>query len=289
VAADGDLLLAALVLFTALGIPAAHLLTLRRHALTILGLSLVPLIVLGATGWALGRPFSPAVQHGLLGTGLSSAEVASVGLVGVAGADATIALGVVTGSLLGAAVLSPLAIGLLSPGAAVNGAALLGRFGLVVVLPLLVGVAIRSLPRSGPWLEARERSRDGLTALAVVALVYAALSGAHGAHGLAAATLAAALFLSVSALLAVAWVRLARAATATREPGGQPALHPAATPGAFTIVMRDFAVAATLATQAFGPRAATVPGVYGVLMLVGGSLLTRRVAVRSSNRRLPAV
>ena len=40
---------------------------------------------------------------------------------------------------------------------------------------------------------------------------------------------------------------------------------------AFCVVLRDFAVAATLAGQAFGPRAAVVAGVYGVMMLVAGA------------------
>jgi predicted Na+-dependent transporter len=257
------------VLFTAFGISAGELLALRRHARTIAGLSLLPMIILGAAGWALGRPFSPDIQHGLLGTGLSSAEVASVGLVGLAGADATIALGVVTGSLLAAAILGPVAIGLLSPGAHVNGAALLGRFALVVIAPLIVGVGIRTHKSAGRWISGHDEGRDGLAALAVVALVYAALSGAHGAHGLGAATLAGALFLVISTALAAVWSRMAGAA----DPTGS---STAATPGAFTIAMRDFAVAATLATQAFGSQAGTVPGVYGVLMLIGGSLVATR-------------
>ncbi|WP_249012347.1 bile acid:sodium symporter [Conexibacter sp. DBS9H8] len=262
---------------------------------------MLPLFVLGFTGWALGRPFSPAVQHGLLGTGLSSAEVASVGLVGLASADATIALGVVTGSLVASAVLSPIAIGLLSPGTQVNGSALLGRFGLVVIAPLILGVAVRSARHSGAWLAAHDESRDGLGALTVVALVYAALSGAHGAHGLASATLAGALFLALSAGLAAAWSRLARRWTGrgvrvapgragTERRGGDLAaggegdsadLRVAVIPGAFTIAMRDFAVAATLATQAFGSRAGTVPGIYGVLMLIGGSLAAVRLRGRA--------
>jgi predicted Na+-dependent transporter len=44
--------------------------------------------------------------------------------------------------------------------------------------------------------------------------------------------------------------------------------------------MRDFAVAAALATEAFGPRAAVVAGVYGVLMLIAGAGLAARVRVR---------
>jgi predicted Na+-dependent transporter len=44
--------------------------------------------------------------------------------------------------------------------------------------------------------------------------------------------------------------------------------------------MRDFAVAAALAAEAFGPRAAVVAGVYGVLMLIAGAALAARVRVR---------
>jgi predicted Na+-dependent transporter len=42
---------------------------------------------------------------------------------------------------------------------------------------------------------------------------------------------------------------------------------------AFCLGLRDFAVAAALAGQAFGPRAAVVAGVYGVMMLVAGAAL----------------
>ena len=65
-------------------------------------------------------------------------------------------------------------------------------------------------------------------------------------------------FLIVSACLSAVWLR------GTRRDA-------TAIPGALTIAMRDFAVAAALASQAFGNRAAAVPGVYGVTMLLAGS------------------
>jgi predicted Na+-dependent transporter len=268
VADHSDVLLAALVLFSALGISAGELLALRQHLASIAALSILPLLALGGLGWALGRPFPSDVQHGLLGTGLSSAEVASVGLVGLAGADATIAVGVLAGSLIAAAILGPVLIGLLSPGAQVDGLSLLGRFSLVVILPLVIGVAIRSTSAPRTWLAEHDEARDGLAALAVAALVYAALSGTHGAHGLPGAVLASAGFLLISGGLAAAWSRAVGPSAA-------------ATPGAFTIAMRDFAVAATLATQAFGTAAGTVPGVYGVMMLVAGSLAATRLRRRA--------
>ena len=95
----------------------------------------------------------------------------------------------------------------------------------------------------------------------MIVLVYASLSGTQGSHGLGSALIASVCFCAGSALLGWAWH--ARAARA-RDPA-------VAIPGALAIGMRDFAVAAALATQAFGTRAAVVPGVYGVVMLVAGT------------------
>ena len=110
-----------------------------------------------------------------------------------------------------------------------------------------------------------------MAALTVAVLVYAALSGTAGAHGLAPALLAAVVFLLCSGMLGELW----RRRTVPR---------PVAIPGALAIGMRDFAVAAALAAQAFGPRAAAVPGVYGVVMLVAGAVVAGRLGAA---RRAP--
>ena len=90
-----------------------------------------------------------------MAVGLSSSEVASVGLAALAGADATIALGAVAGSLVLAALVGPVAIGWLAGahGGAHGGSGhLLVRFALVVLAPLAVGVAMRSLaPAATGW------------------------------------------------------------------------------------------------------------------------------------------
>jgi bile acid:Na+ symporter, BASS family len=140
---------------------------------------------------------------------------------------------------------------------------LLVRFALVVLVPLLVGVAARSRPALAERLAAADAEREGIGALMVVVLVYAALSGTHGAHHLGAALLASVAFLIVSACLAALW----------RHLDGR---RRSAIPGAFTIAMRDFAVAAALATQAFGTAAGAVPGVYGVVMLVAAAIAAGR-------------
>ena len=246
------------MLATALGISFADLAGLRDRIAEVAILSLLPMAVLGAVAWVIGRPFATPIRDGLLGVGLSSSEVATVGLVALAGADATIALGAVTGSLVLAALIGPLTIGVLARVACHgSGIHLLARFALVVIVPLAVGVALRSGDRLKLWLQAQDASREGVAAITVATLVYAALSGTSGAHHLGAALLASAAFLAVSAALGELWRRRAR--------------PEAAVPGALAIAMRDFAVAAALATQAFGTAAGAVPGVYGVLMLLAGS------------------
>jgi bile acid:Na+ symporter, BASS family len=263
-AARSDLLLALLVLATALGISFADLARLREHARAVVILSLLPLPILVGCAWLLGRPFAPVIRDGLLAVGLSSAEVASVGLVALAGADATIALGALTGSLVLAALVGPIAIGWLSGSVVhVGSGHLLVRFALVVLVPLLVGVAARSRAALASRLASADAEREGLAALTVAVLVYAALSGTHGAHHLGAALLASVAFLLVCLCLAELWRRLdSRRASALS--------------GAFTIAMRDFAVAAALATQAFGTAAGAVPGVYGVVMLVAAAIAAGR-------------
>ena len=49
--------------------------------------------------------------------------------------------------------------------------------------------------------------------------------------------------------------------------------------------MRDFAVAAALASQAFGARAGAVPGVYGVVMLLAGAMAAGALGRRALSSR----
>jgi hypothetical protein len=271
VARHSDILLAGLVLATALGIPFGELARLREHIGSVLALSIVPLAALTVVAWLVGRPFGGSVRDGLLAVGVSSSEVASVGLVALAGADATIALGALAGSLVCAVLLGPpLLIWLGDPLSATGGGApgdgagaLVARFALVVLAPLAAGVALRSMRSVADRLRALDEQREGVAAVLVAALVYAALSGERGARGLPTATFASALVLACSAVLGLLWRLRAKGA--------------AALPGAFAIGMRDFAVAAALASQSFGVRAAVVPGVYGVLMLLAGSLAASRL------------
>src|SRR4029079_12924610 len=221
-----------------------------------------PFVVLVPLAWLISLLFSGAVRDGVLALGVSSTEIAAVGLVALAGGSAVLALGARAGSRVVAAVLGPVLLGLVAGGATdIAVGELVVRFALVVLLPLGVGLAARAaLPR----LERAERDLAGLATLAVVLLVYAAMSGAGEGGDLLPAAAAGALFLAGSAVPALAWAALAPAALRTT--------------GALVIELRDFAVAAALAAQAFGPAAATVSGVYGVLMLLLGAAAAQPLA-----------
>jgi bile acid:Na+ symporter, BASS family len=249
-----DWILAGLVLFTALGIAPSQLATLRERKLALATLVLAPFVLLAPLAWAVSRLFAEPVREGVLALGVSSTEVAVVGLVALAGGGAVLALGALTGSLVVSALAGPPVLSLLAGGTDVAVGELVGRFALVVLLPLIAGLALRGLV---PRLKHAQGELGGLAALTLVVLVYSAMSGAGEDGRLLSAALASALFLVASAAPVVAWLSLA-----PRE---------LRFTGALVIELRDFAVAAALAAQAFGPAAGTVAGVYGVLMLVAGA------------------
>jgi BASS family bile acid:Na+ symporter len=269
VAERSDVLLAALVLATAAQIDPGELRVLRRRAVAIGILAVGTLLVLTIVAWAISRFFTGDLRTGVLSLGLASTEVASVGLVGLAGGDTVLAVGVLTISLIASAILGPLLAGLLADSSGHGSAlGLLGRFALVVIAPLAAGLLLRGLR---PGLQRAAGTLNGVAALVVCALLYAAISGIHGGHQLVDGFLGSAAFMIASTGIGL----LIRLACTGRG------LDPAAI--VFTTALRDFAVAAALAVQAFGTRAASVAGEYGALMLLAGAVaatLTRRHAGR---------
>jgi predicted Na+-dependent transporter len=265
VAERSDVVLAALVLFTALTIAPSELRQLSARGAEVTALVFAPFAVLVPLAWAASRPFDGAVSHGVLALGVASTEVAAVGLVALAGGRAALALGAVTGSLVVAALVGPPLLGLLAGGDEVAVGELVGRFALVVIAPLAGGLAVSA---AAPRLREVEDEIGGLATITLAVLVYGALSGTGDDGDVLAAAGASALFLALSGIPVAAWMALA-----------PPDLR---VTGGFVIGLRDFAVAAALASQAFGPPAATVAGVYGVLMLLvgaaGAQLLRRRAA-----------
>src|SRR5512135_2381383 len=113
VAARVDLLLAGLVLVTALDIEPRLLVAVRSRWRLVLALSAVPLVVLGLCGWGLSQLVHGPARTGVLALGLSPTEIASVGLIGLIGGAAGIGIAVLACSLTLSAVLGPPLLGLL--------------------------------------------------------------------------------------------------------------------------------------------------------------------------------
>jgi predicted Na+-dependent transporter len=157
VAERSDLLLAVLVALTALSIDPRELFGLRRRAVAVIALAAGPLLVLVPLAWAVGRLFDGGVRDGVLALGVAPTEVAAVGLVALAGADAVLALAVVTGSLVASAALGPVLLAALGGSRDVDLVPLLVHFSLVVLVPLAAGLAAR-------WLRRRSRAPSRSTA-----------------------------------------------------------------------------------------------------------------------------
>jgi predicted Na+-dependent transporter len=269
-AGDSNMLLGALVLFTAAQIDPRRLGELRRRAAVIPAFSVGVLIVLTAVAWLISRAFSDDVRDGVLCLGLASTEVASVGLIGLAEGDSILGLGVLTGSLVTSAVLGPLLVGVLAhTHGHVTSLSLLSRFALVVLAPLALGLALRA---AAPRLSRTEGTLNGLAALTVCALLYAAISGVRGGHQLIQEIVASLAFMII-AFFVGAFV--ARTLAAKRDLDRTAVL--------LSTWLRDFAVAAVLATEAFGTRAGSVAGVYGALMLLAGAAAATIIRRRSTN------
>jgi bile acid:Na+ symporter, BASS family len=256
-----DLLLAALVLLTALDIDPRQLTELAGHVRTIVLLVVVPAFALAALGWLISRFVAGDLRDGVLALGFAPAEVASVGLIGLIGGMAEAAIAVVGLSLVVSAVAGPPLLAAIAGGAqAARPLALLGHFALIVLLPLLAGLVIRGLT---PALARRDAEISLGSTLILLLLIFGSLTGT-GAATLGSALLVSVAFLSCSSL--VAWVTQ-RTLSHRLDP-----------PLALTIGMRDFAVAAALAAAAFGPRAAQVAGVYGTVMLIAAAIVSALLA-----------
>jgi hypothetical protein len=148
----------------------------------------------------------------------------------------------------------------------VSSAGLLGNLAVVIALPLAAGVALRTVWSPGPRLDAVVRL---VTVLALLLLLWQVASQIRLDAAYTRVILALVVYVAASAVLGKA---LAAGASASR-----------ATAVLLPVAMRDFAVAAGIASAAFGPAAAAPLGAYGVLVLLTGSgvaLLARRGARR---------
>jgi predicted Na+-dependent transporter len=250
-----NILLAVLVFATALTIePAA----LRRLAATwpgLLAALAAGVTVLPALSWAVSRIVaSGSLRDGIMTVGLAPCEIASVATTAMAGGEAALSAGVLIGSTVIAVAAAGPILTLEAGHAAVRPGHIIASLALVVALPLGVGILLRARLRLGVRAE---RAASTTAVLAVAALVALIAAEVHLSARYLSVALALVAFLAGSALVG----RLLGART--RRPSAVALL--------LTTSMRDFAIAAGLATAAFGTAAAAPLGLYGILVLVWGT------------------
>jgi predicted Na+-dependent transporter len=240
-----------------------------RHVAVAVGVGITVLPVLS---WAVAHlvPAGP-LRDGVLVAGLAPCEIASVATTALAGGEAAVAAGVLIGSTLATVILAAPILTLEAGHASFSSSGVIENLAVVVALPLAAGITLRSwLPVTARVLAtARAETAASRTALvAVAALVALVAAEVHLSASYVAVAAALALFLAASAVIGrVLGARSAR-------PTGSALL--------LTTSMRDFAIAAALATAAFGPPAAAPLGLYGIAVLVWGTAaagtLRRRAA-----------
>ena len=254
-------LLVILVLATAVTIDPRALRRLARAWRHIAVAVLVGVTVLPALSWAVARlvPAGP-LRDGVLVTGLAPCEIASVATTGLAAGEAAVAAGVLIGSTLASVILAGPILTLEAGHAGFSPGGVIENLAVVVALPLAAGIALRSwVPATARILATQKAetaaSRTALAAVAaLVALVASEVRPAASYGAVAGALL---LFLAASAVIGrVLGLR-------TAKPTGSALL--------LTTSMRDFAIAAALATSAFGPAAAAPLGLYGIAVLIWGT------------------
>ena len=227
--------------------------TASRRLVLVLAVSTV---TLPALAWLASQLVTgPVLRGGVLAAGVAPTEVASVALTGLAGGEVALAAGLLVASTVLTVLLAGPILGILGVHSSASQLGLLATLALVVALPLVAGSAMRTVdPLSG-----REQSLVRvLETLSLLVLLWEVASELHLRASDTRVVIALLLYLAGGAVLG--WL------LAIGVPAGRHAAIVLPT------AMRDFAVAAGIATSAFGAAAAAPLGIYGILVLVFGSV-----------------
>jgi predicted Na+-dependent transporter len=262
-----NVLLAVLVFATAVTIEPAALRRLAGTWRPLLAALAVGVTVLPVLSWAVSLMVAAGpLRDGVLAVGLAPCEIASVATTAMAGGEAALAAGVLIGSTVTSVAVAGPVLTLEAGRAGVRPGGIIANLALVVALPLAAGIALRAGLPPVRWVRTAarvlataraERAASATAVLAVAALVALIAAEVRFSARYAAVGGALVVFLAGSALVG----RLL--GTRSRPPAAAAVL--------LTTSMRDFAIAAGLATAAFGPAAAAPLGLYGILVLVWGT------------------
>jgi predicted Na+-dependent transporter len=250
-----DILLVILVFFTALTIEPRTLRDLpsawrRLSVALVAGITVLP-----ALSWSVAHLVTAGpLRDGVTTIGLAPCEIASIATTAMAGGDVALAGGLLVGSTVLTVLLAGPILAAAAPGTALDPWHILVNLLCIVALPLGAGVAVRgTLQPSRRVIDAAST----VSMLSVAALVALVASEVHFARSYLSVLVAVVAFLVVSAGVGLLVGR-----------GGAPPVRGALL---LTLSMRDFAIAAGLATAAFGPAAAAPLGIYGIAVLLWGT------------------
>jgi predicted Na+-dependent transporter len=250
-----DIFLVILVFFTALTIEPGTLRDLpaawrRLSVALIAGITVLP-----ALSWSVAHLVTAGhLRDGVATIGLAPCEIASIATTAMAGGDVALAGGLLVGSTVLTVVLAGPILAAEASGTSLDPWHILVNLLSIVAVPLAVGVAVRGILR--PPRKVIEAAST-VSALSVAALVALVAAEVHFARSYLSVLAAVAVFLVVSAGLGLLVGR-----------GGTIRAREALL---LTLSMRDFAIAAGLATAAFGAEAAAPLGLYGIAVLLWGT------------------
>jgi predicted Na+-dependent transporter len=253
--------LAILVFCTGSSVTFGEIAAIRAASRRLILVLAVSTVALPALAWLASQLVTGAdLRGGVLAAGVAPAEVASVALTGLAGGEVALAAGLLVASTIVTVLLAGPILSIAGARSAASQLGLLATLALVVALPLATGSAIRTLnPLNGreqPWIRIA-----GTVSLLV--LLWEVASELHLSASDARVAIALLLYLAAGAVLG-----------ALLATGSLPRQRAAIV---LPTAMRDFAVAAGIATSAFGPAAAAPLGIYGILVLTFGTIAVQVV------------
>jgi predicted Na+-dependent transporter len=267
-----DAALVVLVLASGLGVPAGAARALGRLSARLVVIVVVVAVTLPVLADGLAHVLgSGPLRDGVLAVGVAPAEVASIGLSGLAGGDVAVAAALLGASTLVSVVTAGPILSLLA-GAGVAPGRVVVQLVLVVGLPLAIGLLGRPVVGDGPGRCARRLPAAVPDLVATVALLVLVALVAAEVHPAPA-------YLTVTGVL-VALILISAGGGALL---GRLLPAPAARSALLHVSMRDFAVASGIAAAAFGAGATGPLGIYGVLVIAWGTV----VATWSSRRGRP--
>ncbi len=250
-----DALLVVLVFSTAITIEPAAVRRATASWRPLVVTLIVGATVLPALSWLVSRMVSAgSLRDGVMCVGLAPCEIASVATTAMAKGEAALSAGVLIGSTIVTVVIAGAILALEAGHAPVHPAHIVLNLFLVVALPFAVGLAARAIRPLGVRAEQAALTVATVSVAALVALIAAEI---HFNDRYVAVAGSLVLFLATSIVIG----RLV----------GWSLPNPTSSSILLTTSMRDFAIAAGLASAAFGASAAAPLGLYGVLVLLWGT------------------